>query len=404
MLIAAALSDGGGIIQNALVSEDTAFTLAALRQWGAEVEKTPDGLRLNGRSGRLAPAPEPIYLGNSGTSLRLLTAVAALAPGRSVLTGTERLQARPVQDLLDALVQAGAGVRSLAANGCPPVLTEGGGLSGGRVAVNCSASSQFLSALLLIGPYARRGLEIEVTHGPVSRPYVDVTLDTMARFGVAAERRGYEWFRVAGGQSYRPGIYRVEPDASQAGYFWAAAAVAGGTVKVRGIDRDSRQGDIRLLEIFERMGCRIAVEPDGLAVTGGELAAVEADMADIPDAVPTLAVAAAYAAGRSTIRNVAHLRAKESDRLASVTGELAKMGIRAGNDENSLWVEGGTPRGAVIATHDDHRIAMSFAVAGLRTPGVVIAGDACVQKSFPTFWEVFEELYLKSEGGRRKAE
>jgi 3-phosphoshikimate 1-carboxyvinyltransferase len=404
MLIAAALADGRCLIQNALVSEDTAFTLQALKQWGTDVDKTPEGFRLTGRGGRLAPAAEPIYLGNSGTSLRLLTAVAALASGRSVLTGSERLQARPIQDLLDALVQAGGGARSLAANGCPPVLIEGGGISGGRVAVNCSVSSQFLSALLLIGPYTRRGLEIEVTQGPVSRPYVDVTLDTMVKFGVAVERRGYEWFRVAGGQCYRPGAYRVEPDCSQAGYFWAAAAVTGGTVKVRGISRESRQGDIRLVEIFERMGCRIAVESEGLTVSGGELTGVEADMADIPDMVPTLAVVAAYAAGRTTIRNVAHLRAKESDRLASVTAELTKMGIGAGYDEDTLWVEGGTPRGAVIATHNDHRIAMSFAVAGLRTPGVVIADESCVQKSFPDFWEVFEGLYLNSEFGIRKAE
>jgi 3-phosphoshikimate 1-carboxyvinyltransferase len=393
VLIAAALSDGRCVIENALDSEDTRLTCAALKEWGAAIEPAGERLTVVGRKGRLDPCRGPIFLGNSGTSMRLLTAVAALAPGKNILTGTDRLQARPIQDLLDGLGQLGVAARSLAGNGCPPVEVTGGGVSGGRVDLNCSLSSQFLSALLLVGPCTADGIEVRVTQGPVSRPYIDITLDTMERFGVPVERSGYEWFKTPGGRSYRAGSCTVEPDCSQAGYFWAAAAVTASTVKVRGTTRRSRQGDIRLVDILERMGCRIASHADGVAVSGGPLSAVDVDMADIPDVVPTLALVAAYARGRTVIRNVAHLREKESDRLAAVSAGLARMGIQAGCDADSLWIDGGTPHGAPIDCCNDHRIAMSFAVAGLRTAGVAILDERCVQKSFPTFWEVFETLY-----------
>ncbi len=393
VLIAAALSDGPCVIQNALDSEDTRFTLEALKKWGVQVAESEQDLVVHGCQGRLAACSEPIFLGNSGTSMRLLTAVAALAEGRSVLTGTERLRARPIQDLLEGLNQLGVTARSLNGNGCPPVEVAGGGVAGGRAALNCALSSQFLSALLLIGPCTRDGIEIQVLRGPVSRPYIDITLETMARFGVHADRQAYEWFRVPGGQHYRSGPYRVEPDCSQAGYFWAAAAITGSTIAVNGTSLESRQGDIRLVEILARMGCTVSARASGIAVTGGELSATDIDMGDIPDVVPTLAVVAAFARGRTIIRSVAHLKEKESDRLAAVCAELSKMGIESGYDEDGLWVQGGRPNGAAIDCHNDHRIAMSFAVAGLKAAGVRILDEGCVQKSFPAFWEVFEGLY-----------
>jgi 3-phosphoshikimate 1-carboxyvinyltransferase len=247
--------------------------------------------------------------------------------------------------------------------------------------------------MLLIGPYTRSGIDIRVRKGPVSRPYIDITLDTMAKFGVAVQRGGYERFQVAGDQCYRAGRHVVEPDCSQAGYFWAAAAITGSTVEVRGATTHSSQGDIRLLEILVRMGCSVFSSTDGVAVSGGELSAVDVDMRDTPDVVPTLAVVAAFARGRTVIHNVAHLREKESDRLAAVAAGLAAMGIETGCDLNTLWIEGGMPHAATIECCNDHRIAMSFATAGLKTPGVVISDESCVQKSFPTFWEVFETLY-----------
>ena len=393
MLIAAGLSDGVCTIQNALDSEDTTLTLSALKQWGVAAERSRGGLVVTGRGGALNACDEAVFLGNSGTSMRLLTAVAALARGKTILTGGARMQARPIQDLLDGLAQLGVTARSTAGNGCPPVEVMGGAVDGGRVRLNCSVSSQFLSALLLIAPCTRRGIEIVVTQGPVSRPYVDITLDSLARFGVASDRRGYEWFKVAGGQRFRAGAYAVEPDCSQASYFWAAAAVTGSTVTVKGITADSRQGDIRLLDVLAQMGCRVAKSAAGLAVSGARLSAVDVDMGDMPDVVPTLAVVAAFARGKTLIHNVSHLRAKESDRLAVVVSELNRIGIEAGCDANTLWVQGGSPRGAAVETHDDHRIAMSFAVAGLKTPGIVIMDETCVQKSFPTFWEIFDGLY-----------
>ena len=393
ILIAAALSDGVCRIDNALSSEDTLLTAGALRQLGIRIEQSGDRFVVSGGSGCLRPVAERIYLGNSGTSMRLLTAVAALAEGNVALYGSERMGRRPIRDLLDALGQIGIRVVSLNGNGCPPVEVWGGTVSGGAVAVNCGTSSQYLSALLLMAPYTLQGLDISVAKGMVSKPYVDMTVHVMSDFGVPVERRDYQHFRVAGGRCYRAGDHRVEPDSSQAGYFWAAAAVCGVAIKVRGICEGTRQGDARFAQVLEAMGCKRIPEPDGLTVCGGRLHAAEIDMADMPDMVPTLAVVAAFAAGTTIIRNVSHLKAKESDRLAAVVNELVKMGIDARCSDDALIVTGGRAHGAEIETYDDHRIAMSFAVAGLAAPGTAIRDEGCVAKSFPEFWEIFEGLY-----------
>lgn len=392
ILIATALSGGECIIANRLRSEDTELTLNALRKMGVVAEETDDGLRVQGTGGRLIGGSE-IYLGNSGTSMRLLTSVVALAEGETVLTGTDRMKERPIADLLEGLNQIGVAAESMDGNGCPPVTVAGGSLQGGRIALKCGLSSQFLSGLLLIGPYTREGLEIEVVQGPVSKPYIDLTLEVMELLGISVERDGYERFSVPGNRIYRAGRYTVETDASNASYFWGAAAVTGGTATVRHIDPSTRQGDIRLLECFERMGCRVAASGDGISVTGGPLSAIDVDMSDMPDMVPTLAVVAAFAKGRTVIRNVAHLRAKESDRLSAVATELSKMSVSVEEQDDGLVIRGGAPTGARIETYDDHRIAMSFAVAGLRAAGTKIEEERCVDKSFPDFWEVFEGLY-----------
>jgi 3-phosphoshikimate 1-carboxyvinyltransferase len=392
ILIAAALSDGICEVANALNSEDTRLTQAGLKQLGIVIEGKDDILTVFGANGRLKPADMPIYLGNSGTSMRLLTAVASLGSGTYTLTGTDRMSERPIQDLLDALNILGIDARSQNNTGCPPVVITGGKIAGGRTRLRCGISSQFLSGLLLIAPYTENGLDIEVTEGPVSKPYIDMTVDIMTKMGIAVSREGYERFAVAGGQMYRHGRYIVEPDCSQAGYFWAAAAIAGGSVKVRGITRDTRQGDVRFVEILEQMGCRVVRESDGIIVTGGKLIGIEADMSDMPDIVPTLAVVAAFAHGTTAITNVAHLKAKESDRLAATANELKKMGIEAAVTGSGLIVPGGTPHGAVIDTHNDHRMAMSFALAGLKVPEIFIENETCVEKSFPDFWDVLGGL------------
>ncbi len=244
-----------------------------------------------------------------------------------------------------------------------------------------------------MSPFSRDGVDIVIVEGPVSKPYIDMTVDVMRRLGVLVEREGYTRFVVPGGQRYQAGNYRVETDVSNAGYFWAAAAVTGGRVKVRGVSGDSRQGDLRLLDCLGRMGCGVHVEDDGIAVSGGPLHGIAVDMSDIPDMVPTLGVVAAFADGVTEIQNVAHLKAKECDRLAAVAAELSKMGITARCTGSGLTIQGGVPHAADIDTYDDHRIAMAFSVAGLKTPGVRIREQRCVEKSFPTYWKVFERLY-----------
>ena len=393
ILIAAALSDGLCRIENVLESEDTLLTIGCLRQMGIAIDKSGNVYDIQGRGGDLEAVADQIDLGNSGTSMRLLTAVAALGKGTYVLTGSPRMQQRPIQDLLNGLNQLGIFVKAIRNNGCPPVEINGGSISGGKVAIDCHMSSQFLSALLLVAPLAIDDVQVSVSRGPVSKPYVDLTVQVMERFGVKLERQGYENFTIPGGQQYRSGSYYVEPDSSQAGYFWAAAAITGAAVKVLGTSSQSQQGDTQFTEILKQMGCEVLRVNDGITIVGRSLNGVTVDMADMPDMVPTLAVVAAFAKGTTVINNVAHLREKESDRLSAVSANLVKMGINASCTGSGLIIEGGKPHGAEIETYDDHRIAMCFAVAGLMVKGVKIKDETCVAKSFPNFWEVFQQLY-----------
>ncbi len=392
LLIAAALSDGPCVLKDCLQSEDTLLTMDALKQMGVPIEILDNRIEIHGVTGVLKPSDKPIYLGNSGTSMRLLTAVAALGQGKYVLTGTERMAERPIGDLIDGLKKLGVRARSIRGNGCPPVEIYGGHIKGGTIGLRCQTSSQFLSSLLLIAPYTTEGLKIRVIEGLVSKPYIDMTIEVMERCGVPVERNAYEQFRIPGGLTYKASRYFVEPDCSQAGYFWGAAAITGASIKVSGTTKSSRQGDVRFAEVLKKMGCTVREEADGIMVKGGPLNGIDVDMADMPDMVPTLAVVAAFSEGVTHILNVAHLKAKESDRLGSVANELTKMGIEAHCTGTGLTIRGGSPRGAEIETYNDHRIAMSFAMAGLKVPGIKIKNETCVAKSFPNFWDVFERL------------
>jgi 3-phosphoshikimate 1-carboxyvinyltransferase len=391
-LIAAGLGCGTCRVVRPLESEDIRVTRRNLERLGVAIRAEGGDLVVTGCAGRPAACAEPLEMGHSGTSMRLLAGVAALGQGDYLLTGSPRMQQRPMGDLLAGLRSAGVLARDLRGNGCPPIALQGGGLRGGAVSLDAGRSSQFLSALLLAAPLATRGMEIRVTAGPVSRPYIDLTVAVMEAFGIRLAREGYTRFSVPGGQTYAASRYTVEPDCSQAGYFWAAAALTATTVAVTGIGPDSRQGDLRLVEVLEAMGCRIDRMPGALAVTGGGLRAVEVSMGDVPDVVPTLAVVAAFARGRTVMHDVAHLRLKESDRLAAVVEGLRRMGIAARATCDSLVVEGGRPHGARIDPCDDHRMAMSFALAGLRIRGMQIAQPECVAKSFPGFWDTIESL------------
>jgi 3-phosphoshikimate 1-carboxyvinyltransferase len=359
---------------------------------GAQIIHSPEAAEVTGTGGKLDQPLEPIFLDNAGTSMRLLTAVACLARGDCVLTGSDRMHRRPIGELLAGLKPLGGVVESLKKNGCPPVQIHGKGLQGGHTVVDASRSSQFVSAILLAAPYASNPVQIGV-QGLVSRPYVDVTLAGMSRFGAVAGWLDEETLRVEAPGHYRPGIYDVEGDCSSASYFWAAAAITGGKITTLNIVRNSNQGDLAFLDLLSQMGCRVNWHDHGVTVRGGPLKGIEVDMRDMPDMVPTLAVTAAFAEGTTVIGNVGHLRIKESDRLQTVAEGLQRLGVRADEGRDSLTIKGGSPVGALIDPHDDHRIAMSFAVAGLVTRGVGIADETCVDKSFPEFWDRFAELY-----------
>jgi 3-phosphoshikimate 1-carboxyvinyltransferase len=304
------------------------------------------------------------------------------------------MHTRPVGDLVKALNRLGVEASCIEQDDFPPVSINAKGIPGGRVKIPGGQSSQFVSSLLLSGPYAESDIEIEVTGNLVSRPYVDVTLDVMQSFGIQVNRDGYRYFRVGAGQRYCPSQFKIDGDVSSASYFWGAAAVTGGTVVTENIHpHTTRQGDIALLDIMEEMGCRIERETDRVIVHGGLLSGIEVDMGAIPDMVPTLAAIALFAEGKTTIRNVPHLRHKESDRLGDTVLELRRLGGRVEERGDGLVIHGGESlTGATTDPHNDHRLAMSLAMVGLRVPGIKIKNENCVEKSFPRFWELWDSL------------
>jgi len=392
-LILSSLADGESVLVNVLRCEDTERTLEALIRFGVPVSWEGDHIRVLGKGGKFKASDDRIDVGNSGASMRFLTALAALKKGMTLLDGSERMRKRPIGELLNSLGELGVKAYSEKGDGCPPVIVESRGLKGGTAKIKGEASSQFLSGLLMVASYAQEDVNIEVTGSLASKPYVDITRDVMSAFGVEIKNQEYRSFFIKAGQRYLPRTYRIEGDVSNASYFFSAAAVCRGRVRVENINPVTIQGDIGFLGILERMGCRVTRGSDWIEVLGGELHGIEMDMSEMPDLVPTLAITAAFAQGKTAIQNIGHLRFKESDRLHALAAELSKMGIRIKEGEDRLEIEGGKPHGAEIETYDDHRMAMSFAVAGLAVPGVKIRGERCVDKSFPQFWEVLQRLY-----------
>ena len=391
-LILAALADGQSRIVRPLMCEDTRLTIQALEKFGAEFKPDNGDLIVQGTAGRLSEEGAEIDLENSGTSMRLLASVAALGPGDWVLTGNKRMQTRPIYPLLNALSGMGVTAETLGQTGCPPIRIKGRGIEGGRTRVSAAKSSQFLSSLLLAAPYARQDVIIEVEDEVASWPYVELTLSMMDAFGVPVERRGRDWFRVPAGRPYKAREIVIEGDCSSAAYFWAAAAVTGGYVVTRHIKPFSLQPDFAFLDILASMGCEVFLGRDWVALKGAPLTGVDVDMNAMPDQVPTLAVCAALARGRTTIRHVGHLRYKESDRLGDLAAELNKLGARASVEGDGLIVDGGALDPGRVDPHQDHRLAMSFAVAGLIQPGIEILNPECVGKSFPEFWRMFDQI------------
>jgi 3-phosphoshikimate 1-carboxyvinyltransferase len=395
-LITASLAKGESVLEAFLACEDTLYTVEGLQELGVEIIINGEDTKVQGTGGEFPSVGgrKEIFLGNSGTSYRLLLSTIALARGEYILTGTPRMYARPIGDLVGALNKLGVEASCAEKGDFPPVSVKAKGIRGGKVEIAGDKSSQYVSSLLLAGPYAEKYVEIEVTGTLVSQPYVDVTLDVMNMFGISVNRDGYRYFKVSGGQKYRPRKFKIDGDVSAASYFWAAAAVTGGTIKTENIHpHTTKQGDIALLDIMEEMGCRIEKGAESVVVRGGALSGIEVDMGAMPDMVPTLAAMALFAKGRTTIRNVSHLRLKESDRLRAIETEWRRLGGRIEELADGLIIHGGSPlSGTVVDSHEDHRIAMSLAVVGLRVPGISIRGEGSVNKSFPGFWELWYGL------------
>ena len=392
-LVCAALAPGASELRGMTENDDTAAMREGLRALGASIEVDGETWRVAGTGGRFPRSGASIDARASGTTARFLTAAATLAAGPTTIDGTARMRARPIDALADALRALGAPVEILGQGGCPPVRVAGGGLPGGTARIDARRSSQYVSGILLAAPCAARDVELEFEGGiSVSRAFLDLTEHVMRAFGA-------QLTLLPGGarvhaKPYAPCDYAIEPDAQSAVYPLAAAAIAGGHVRVDGIPSDSRQTDLRVLEVFEQMGCRVARTADGIELYApfDGLRAIDVDMNDIPDATLALAVVCLFADGPSTIRNIAHLRIKESDRLAALETELRKLGARARAGDDVLRIEPGPLRGARIATYDDHRMAMSFALAGLRVPDVEIEDPACVAKTWPGYFEALDAL------------
>jgi 3-phosphoshikimate 1-carboxyvinyltransferase len=399
------MARGVSRLRRPLLSDDTRHLMAALTAIGIGARPLRDSdldiVEVDATSGPRAPGAA-LHVGNAGTAMRFLCARLAAERQEFVLDGDARMRQRPIGDLVAALGALGAAAESVHGDGCPPVRVGGRGLPGGHATLAGERSSQFLSALLLSGPAAERGLDIEIEGRLVSRPYVDMTLDVMRRFGARASPDPPSGraarFTVAPGQAYRPADLTIEGDYSSASYFFAAAAIVPGRVEVGGLAPGSLQGDARFLDLLEEMGCAVyRGGDDGPAVEGtSRLRGLEADLGDCPDMAPTLAVVALFAEGETRIRGVPHLRLKESDRIAALCEAIGRLGGEAQPLADGLVVRPGPLSGALIDPREDHRIAMAFAIAGLRVPGVRILDPSCVSKSYPGFWDDLDRLLAGS--------
>ncbi len=397
-LLAAGLARGRSEITRLLLADDTRHMIRCLQTLGVAVNVDERTLRarIDGCGGYFPECEAGLYCGNAGTVIRFLTAACAAARGDYLLDGDARMRQRPIGQLVDALRDLGAQIGYSELDGYCPLTVQARGLRGGRVSFNRPVSSQFVSAILMAAPLAAEDVLIDVSRGLPSAPYVKMTLAVMDAFGVPAVEDRMERFIVPAPQVYHPAQYVVEPDASAATYFFAAAAITGGRVTVEGLGTDSVQGDWGFVRILEQMGCRVEADARVTTVHGpaqGDLRGIECDLGEMPDVAPTLAVLAAFADGPTRIRNVANLRVKESDRLHALATELGHLGVPTEVFEDGILVKPDKPPvTGMIDTYDDHRIAMSFALAGLRLDGVVIRDPECVAKTFPDFFNAWASL------------
>ena len=397
-LLLAALAEGETELTNLLDSEDIEHMLNALTKldinYRLSEDKTQCVVQGNGGAFNVAE-PLELFLGNAGTAMRPLCAALAASNVDTVLTGEPRMEERPIGDLVDALREADAEVTYLKNEGFPPLQIKGKTLNGGEMSVDGSVSSQFLTALLMAAPLFSGDVTIRIKGELVSKPYIDITLDTMAKFGVTVENDNYQTFTVSGDAKYiAPGKFMVEGDASSASYFLAAGAIKGGTVRVTGIGQNSIQGDIRFADVLEAMGATVVWHDEYVEITGAPLKGVNMDMNHIPDAAMTIATTALFAEGPTTMTNIYNWRVKETDRLAAMATELQKLGakVEEGHDYIKVWPTDSLKH-AEIDTYNDHRIAMCFSLVALSDTPVTINDPGCTRKTFPDYFTRFKTLY-----------
>lgn len=392
-LLIAGLAEGESTLTGMLFSDDTRYMAEALTELGLTVETDHEAetARVVGGGGSFPRERAELFVGNSGTTMRFITAALAVGHGSYRVDGVPRMRSRPIGPLLSALNQLGADVWSEERNDCPPVVIVANGLRGGRCSMDGSQSSQYFSGLLMAAPYAETGVEIVVEGELVSKPYMEITAAVMAAFGVDAgiDRDAWRMFRVAAGQRYEARDYRIEPDASNASYFFAAAAITGGRIRVEGLGARTTQGDLQFVRALEQMGAKVTISDDATEVVGpagGSLRGIEIDMNAFSDTAQTLAAIAPFADGPTTIHGIAHNRHKETDRIADLATELRRIGQHVEELEDGLTIAPRPVRPAQVVTYDDHRMAMSFAITGLRAEGIEILDPGCTAKTFPDFF------------------
>jgi 3-phosphoshikimate 1-carboxyvinyltransferase len=408
VLLIAAMADGVTTIQNALFSDDSAYFSGALRQLGFAISLDPAHaeMKVKGQGGVIPAGNAELFIGNAGTAARFLTAFLTLGKGNYSLDGDARMRERPIGDLVAALESLGATITEIPAESnktgeiskqtsiCPPIQIHANGLAGGRTEIAGNISSQFLSGLLMVAPYARNPVEIHVATDLNSKPYVDLTLGVMSNFGVEVERQGCERFVIQPAHYHARPTYNIESDASAASYFFAAPAIQGGSVRVEGISRHSKQGDIGFLDILQQMGCIVSEGEDYVEVTGPTiLHGVDVDLRDISDTAQTLAAIAPFADSPTRMRGIGFIRSKESNRISDTCTELRRLGVEVEEQSDGLTIQPcGDIRPAIIHTYNDHRMAMAFSLIGLRAPGIRIENPGCVSKTFPDYFKVLETL------------
>ena len=390
-LFLGALAEGDTILHLPLLADDQKIAIQTLSKLGAEIAINSETISIKGTGGKRVKSPETLHVSNSGVTCRFLSAIAPLlCEGSVTIDGDPAMRQRPLTQLLVALEQLG--IQSDNETGCPPLTLSCETFKGGSTSVAGNISSQYLSAILLSAPYAKKDVVVSVDGELKSGPYVEITLDMMRTFGAEVEHRE-STYKVKAGKKYRAvSPYEIEGDYSNSSYFLAQAAVTHTRITIDRLLPDSLQGDKKILDILKAFGCDVSREGSSVTVEGKPLSSIHVDMSDTPDLVPTVAVVAAFAKGTTEINGIGHLRYKETDRLAAIVAELKKMRINSFYKEETLWIEGGSPLAAEIDTYNDHRIAMAFSVAKRAVPGIVIRNPECVTKSFPNFFDLWEQL------------